>query len=101
MSTNLQVVLLILVALALPVALLRWARTPEASIENAPRGDTARLLGLMLLGQFGVLLRARFALNSPGFWVCTVALLPIVAGAVWLTRRLFLSYRAPSRTPKP
>lgn len=92
-STALQAVFLALVALLLPAALVRWSRTPETHPDHEARGDTVRLLALVLIGQVGSLIRERFPFGAVGFWICTVALLPIAGIALFLIRRLLMAYR--------
>jgi hypothetical protein len=95
-----QGIFLAVVTGLLIAAAVRWGRTPQTHPEHQARGDVARLLLVVLIGQVGALARARFAFNSPGFWVCTLLLLPVAFAALWLLRRLFLAYRS-ARTSAP
>jgi hypothetical protein len=98
-STTFQSIFLAIVAALLVGALVRWRRTPEAHPDYAARADVARLLGAFVLGQILVLVRSRLEPGSPvapkppGFWICSVALLPVVVAVLFYVRRLFGAYR--------
>jgi hypothetical protein len=91
-----QGIFLAVVAGLLIAAAVRWRRTPQTHPEHQARGDVASLLLVVLVGQAGALARSHFAFRSPGFWVCTLLLLPVAFAALWLLRRLFRAYRRSS-----
>ena len=98
-SPTFQSIFLAIVAVLFVGALVRWRRTPETHPDYAARGDVTRLLGIFVLGQILVLVRTRLEPSSPvapkppGFWICSVALLPVVVAALFYVRRLFGAYR--------
>lgn len=75
-------------------AWMRWRRTPASHPDYGARGDMARLLAWMVLGLGITLARAFFELRSIGFWLCSVALLPIVGCTVFSAWRLVRFYRS-------
>lgn len=91
-----QIVFLTLVAFLLTGAVVRWRRTPDTHPDYRARGDVMRLLLVFLIGQGIVLARAFLPANSPGFWVCSLALLPIVIAVVYFLLRLLRIYREPN-----
>jgi hypothetical protein len=104
-SITYEVVLAGLVAVLLLASLVRWGRTPESHPDHQARGDMTRLLALILLGLVGAMVRARLLLGGAGFWLLSLALLPIAGAALFLIWRLFGAYRqsgsAPPLAPSP
>lgn len=95
-----QLAFLIVAAVGLLIALIRWARTPENDPENGPRGDMARLLALVALAIVGDAIRSRFFLRSVGFWISSVLLVFVVVLILLLVRRLMTAYRGTGTKPQ-
>ena len=97
MTMILQYGFLILVAILLPFAIVRQARTAVRHPERQARGDVAALLALMFLGQSGSLLRdwvlERYGVVSVAYLLCNLALLGVVGAALFYLNRLYLAYR--------
>ena len=74
-------------------ACVRWRKTPCADGEYIVRKDTCALLGCVVIGQLGDLLRSRWPDRSNVYMFISLALLPIGIFALYLLVRLTLAFR--------
>ena len=72
-----------------------WRNDPE--YDN--RADMTRLIAVVWGGLLVEWLRSRADDLTPAYWLCSLALLPFVVGAIALSLRLFRAYRTPA-SPK-
>ena len=76
-----------------------FARSRRASRhdpEYGNRADMTRLVAVVWGGLIVEWVRSRAGDLTPGFWIASVALLPFVGGAIFLSLRLFRAYRTPA-----
>lgn len=74
----------------------RLRRTWRNDPEYANRADMTRLIAVVWGGLLVEWLRSRADELTPAFWLCSLALLPFVVGAIALSLRLFRAFRTPT-----